>query len=59
MQFDIIAISETYYNVDGYDAFRTVRSNRKGGGVVIYIKKKLNGRICETKSMVVGDVLDV
>ena len=26
--------------------------------MVIYIKKKLNGRICETKSMIVDDVLE-
>ena len=51
IQFDIIAIRETwlnkdtnpYYNLDGYDAFRIVRGNIKGGGVVIYIKKKLSG----------------
>ena len=35
-----------------------VRGNRKGSGVVIYIKKKLNGRICETKSTVVDDVFE-
>ena len=47
-----------YYNFDSYDAFHIVKGNRKGGGLVIYIKKKLNGRICETKSVVVDDVLE-
>ena len=46
-------------NFDGYDAVHIVRYNRKSSGVVIYIKKKLSGRICETKSMVVDDVLYV
>ena len=40
------------------DAFHIVSVNRKSDGVVIYIKKKLNGRICETKSMVVDGVLE-
>ena len=26
--------------------------------MILYIRKKLNGRICETKSMVVDDVLE-
>ena len=46
------------YNFDGYDAFHIVRSNRKGGCVVIYIKNTFNGRICESKSMVVDDVFE-
>ena len=29
-----------------------------GGGVVIYVNKKLNGRLCETKSLMVDDVLE-
>ena len=66
LQFDIIAISETwlnkdttlYYNFDCYDAFSVVRENKRGGGVAIYIKNKLNGRIYETKSMVIDDVLE-
>ena len=49
--FDIIARSETWlskdsttlYTFDNYDAFRVVRDNRKGDGVVIYVNKKLNG----------------
>ena len=47
-----------YYHFDGFDAFRVVRGNRTGGGVVIYISKERNGRICETKSTVVDEVLE-
>ena len=47
IQFDIIVISETwlykdttpYYNLVGYDAFHIVRGNRKGDGVVIYLRR--------------------
>ena len=57
VKFDIIAISETWLSKDSsplymfndYDAFHVVRDNRKGGGVVIYVNKKLNGRLCEKK----------
>ena len=31
------------YTFDYYDAFSVVRDNRKGGGAVIYVNKKLNG----------------
>ena len=35
-----------------------VREHKRGGGVAIYIKKKHNGRIYETKSMVIDDILE-
>ena len=61
VKFDMIAIGETWlskdsttlYTFDDYDAFHVVRDNRKGGGVVIYVNKMLNGRLCETKSVMV------
>ena len=57
VKFYIIAIRETWlrkasttlYTFDDYDVFRVIRDNRKGGGVVIYVNKKLNGRLCEIK----------
>ena len=51
VKFDIIATSETWlskestslYTFDDCDAFHVVGDNKKGGGMVIYVNKKLNG----------------
>ena len=48
---DIIGLTETwlnkndceqYYNLEGYDYVGLSRTNKKGGGVCIYIKEQLN-----------------
>ena len=64
IQYGIIHISKTWLNKDttpyyNVDAFYIVRGKKKSDGVVIYIKTKLNDRMCETKSMVVDYILDV
>ena len=50
IKFHIIAISETWvdenskhnYTIDNYQMFSTVRNNKKGGGVSIYVRSDLN-----------------
>ena len=49
LQFDIIAISETWtdpdliddFNINNHDAYQVTRGIRRGGGVAIYTNKEL------------------
>ena len=53
--FDIVALTETWLNennkddyvLDGYEVCHTVRKNRKGGGVAVYIKNGINYKVIE------------
>ena len=64
VNFDIIAVTETWiepnlisdFSVNNYDAFHITRGNRRGGGVAIYINKKLSGALAESKSFVVENI---
>ena len=63
--FDVIAVSETWmshnsnnFNIHGYDAYRIVRNNKKGGGVACYVKQELTSKCLTSKSMVVDDVFE-
>ena len=50
INFTILAISETrltsynntLYNIDGYNAENVYRTNRKGGGVSLYIREHVS-----------------
>ena len=50
VNFTILAISETWltsynntlYNIDGYNAENVYRTNRKGGGVSLYIREHVS-----------------
>ena len=65
-KFDIIAISETWANESneqtftfhGYDAFHTVRKNKRGGGVALYVTQELACKLLYCKSFVVNDILE-
>ena len=66
LQFDIIAISETWtvpdliddFNINSYDAYHVTRGIRRGGGVAIYTKKELSCKMVETKSKTVENILE-
>ena len=65
LQFDIIAISETWtdpdliddFNINSYDAYHVTRGIRRGGGVAIYTNKELC-KMVETKSIAVENILE-
>ncbi|KAJ1531399.1 hypothetical protein ONE63_000080 [Megalurothrips usitatus] len=50
--FDIVAVSETFYketnvtiDIPNYKAFRVDRTDRRGGGVAVYVAENLNAKI--------------
>ena len=65
--FDIIAITKTWadqtnstsdYNMPGYNVFNTVRVNKKGRGVALYIKDIFESRLITNKSVVLDNILE-
>ncbi|KAJ8031441.1 hypothetical protein HOLleu_24631 [Holothuria leucospilota] len=67
LKFDIIAISETWlnldsntalYELDGYDMFHVDRSNRRGGGVAVYVKNSLAYKVIDKMCTEINDVLE-
>ena len=66
LQFDIIAISETWtdpdliddFNINSYDAYHVTRGIRRGGGVAIYTNKELSCKMVETKSIAVENIFE-
>ena len=64
--FDVIAISETWlddatttiYCMEGYDAFHTVRTLNRGGGVAIYVQECHNGIQIARSSMAVDNLFE-
>ena len=68
VKFSVIAISETwltekhdkeYYNMSGYDAFFTNRSNKKGGGTALYIRSDISHECLEEGTYVVSECFEV
>ncbi|KAL7381730.1 hypothetical protein ABVT39_010349 [Epinephelus coioides] len=65
LSFDIIAVSETWINVekgadfelDGYEFIHLDRQN-KGGGVAFFVDKNLNFRVVENMSVVINNMLE-
>ena len=66
MQFDIIAISETWtdpdliddFNINNHDAYQVTRGIRRGGGAAIYTNKELSCKMEKTKSIAVDNILE-
>lgn len=66
MPFNIIAISETWINpekeidfeLDGYEFVHTDRKNKAGGGVAIFVDKRLKFKALEKMSVVVDNILE-
>ncbi len=64
--FHVIAISETWlnkniiddFNMSGYNTYSTLRCNRKGGGVSIYVSNKLNVTRKVSLSTTIDDILE-
>ena len=62
--FDIVCISESWltnnddlndYSIDFYETVVTNRSNKRGGGVMIYVSKSLNFKVVEQMTECVDD----
>ncbi|XP_042079132.1 uncharacterized protein LOC121814946 [Haplochromis burtoni] len=64
--FSIIAITETWFNVDkgidfclnGYDLKYMNRLNKAGGGVAIYVHNSINYNVVTTMSMAIDGILE-
>ena len=65
--FDIIAISETWedgtntitnYNMHGYNVFSIARTDKRGGGVALYIKNLYNCTLVTQKSVSVENMFE-
>ena len=65
--FSVVAVSETWFNsfeeskeymLDNYNMFSTIRTNKKGGGVTIYVHESLKVIHLEEKSNKMPDVLE-
>lgn len=64
--FNIIAISETWISPDkgmdfdlyGYEMFYMNRKNESGGGVALYIDRKINCKVVDGMSMAVDNVFE-
>lgn len=55
-QFDVLILSEisivhnvNEYNLNGYGSFINVRKNRRGGGLLIFVKNDITFEMCHTK----------
>ena len=66
--FDVIALSETWLNnndnindffIDNYEIIYTNRSNKRGGGVLIYVSKCIEFELMNSMSIDVDDMLEV
>ena len=64
---DIMGLTETrlnkngceqYYNLEGYDYVGINRTNKKGGGVCIYIKEQLNHKNREDLTTNIEDIFE-
>ena len=67
MNFDIIAISETWLNSDsnlslfqipGYDLCHIDRNDKRGGGVALYVKNCYNYKVSDQMSFAIKDNLE-
>ena len=65
--FDIIVITETWadqtnstsdYNIQGYNVFNTVKINKSGGCVALYIKDIFVSKLIINKSFVLDNMLE-
>lgn len=65
-QFNIIAISDNWitadkhdeFNLSGYEFLHIDRVNKKGGGVALFVDKKLNYKLEKSMSFTVDDILE-
>ena len=46
------------YNMPGYNVFNTVRINKKGGGVALYIKDIFKSKLITNKLVVLDNILE-
>ena len=67
MNFDAICVSESWltphdnlneYDIDGYETFQENRSDRRGGGVMIYVHKSLKAKQILRMSEVINDIYE-
>ena len=65
--FDIIAISETWedqtnpisvYEMSNYNVFSTARTNKKGGGVALYIRDVYDCKLITTNFIAIDNILE-
>ena len=55
---DVLVLTETWFSdfntcdIDGYNAFHTFRSDRRGGGVSIFVRETLKSRLLSEQSCV-------
>ena len=67
MQFDVIALSETWlidndsdsFNIDGYKMFTCSRTNKSGGGVAQYINNSLHHKYLPDMSKCLDNCAEV
>ena len=67
LQFDVIALSETWlsnddsdnFNINGYTTFPCSRVNKKGGGVALYITDSLQHKYLLDKSKCIDNCAEV
>ena len=66
-KFDVVAVSETwldsdicmdYYKLPGYEMCHISRTNKKGGGVAIYINEYISYKLSEKLSTSINNVLE-
>ena len=67
-EYSVIAISETWfdentnntdYQLDEYDMYFTSRTNKRGGGVLLYINKNQESMKIDTFSIAIDDLLEI
>ena len=50
-------LPDSYFSISGYVLYRCDRSERKGGGVMIYIKEDISSGCCKTMSCTEFDAI--